>query len=225
MAETKADSLESVLINALLPKTTRQTTNTGPLSQTTKGNLNQLQLQDLIEQGVSPLLGQLHSGGININNSSALQLGARQIAGNIIAQNAGQTTNVAGSTNTVESTTSSLTQGGDEFVRALLTGSVGLLGAGGLLKVLGGDKSSATSIAGILEGLGKSGNSILDLLKGGRTSTVGFGDDTAENADLGDSLDELIRNYSPQSTQTDPIEDEIQRLLKRQPIDYGYGEG
>ncbi|MCX8501716.1 MAG: hypothetical protein ORO03_08510, partial [Alphaproteobacteria bacterium] len=202
-----SDDLVAALIGAIIPKSTKQTVTKGPITQTvgastktTRGNLDQDQLQGLIEQSISPLTSELGGGGVNLSNSSALQLGSRQIAGNIIAQNAGstvtdsgQTTKIDGTTETTTKEESTLGEGTNDIVRLLLSGLVVKTAFGAGKSVLGDVDTSK-----ILDSIIKGGKSIFDLFNDDDSvdTDTGGGQNDDSDTDTGDELERLIRRFT-----------------------------
>jgi len=102
MTIPKVDSIGS--LNALLGlfSGTQQETTTSPTTTTTRSNVTQDQLNALIAQEMAPLAGASHAAGMSAYGDTSLALGRGEVAGNLLAKYAGQTTTSSGDTKTTK---------------------------------------------------------------------------------------------------------------------------
>jgi hypothetical protein len=177
-------------------KTTKTVTDPETTTSTTRSNMTAEQLQSQIDMAMAPLNVASHGAGLSTYSDTNLALGRAQVAGDILAKNAGNTTTQTSSgRTTTQSTPGALSSSriGDTLSSLAVT----QLGAP-ILKKLG----QSSALQGLQDTISNTGSNMLDSILGtsspmesvgrvnssGATDTISAGIDALGNTDLTDAI-------------------------------------
>ena len=141
-------------------KTTVTKTDPETTTSTTKSNMTPEQLQSQIDMAMAPLNAASHGAGLSTYSDTNLALGRAQVAGDILAKNAGNTTTQTSSGRTTTQTTPGALSG-SRIGDTLSSLAVTQLGAP-ILKKLG----QSSALQGLQDTISNTGSNMVDSVIG-----------------------------------------------------------